>query len=146
MIKALSKYLLYACILLWSGNSFLYAHTNQNYVDCAFIKTFERPPFIGFDMLPNSLTSTTVSVSTGTEKVSYDLKSFIVCDDNDDNEDDDESLSLKKDSGNSNYLASIFPAQTPGQLARSCTKIFSSYQHVSNSSSNRYLLFRTFRI
>jgi len=146
MIKALSKYLLYACILLLSGHSFLYANTHEKCVDYISIKTLETPGYTGFNVFQNNLTSTIESVSPGTEKESYEMKNFLVCDDNDDNEDDDESISLKKDSGNNNCPASIFPAQTPGQFSRSYKKIVPYYQHVSNSSSYRYLLFRVFRI
>jgi len=140
MIKALLKYLLSACILFLSGQGFLHAHTHQHYIHASSIKIPGRPTRTGFGIVQNSVIAT---ISSAGEKENYELKPFVVCDDNDD---DDELTSVKKHAGADHGSAPIFLAQTSGHFCIYSKKILPFYKHFSYTGSCRYLVFRAFRV
>ena len=91
-MKALIKYLLFICIVLFGGHSFAYAHANHSSISYSSVKNLQE-------------SANTKSISSGREKENDELTALFVDDD-----DDDESISLKKHAESGHYFNSIFSA------------------------------------
>ena len=141
MRRALLKYLLSLCIFLLSGHSLLSAAASPNLIRALSINHSAQSASAISGEAPTDLAPVIVTVSSGCEKENYDLKTLIVCNDNDD---DDEVSSSKKHSGSSPYSA-LF-AQSPGHLFSNGKKMSAFCKTFSQTPFDRYLLFQIFRI
>ena len=122
-MKALIKYLLFTCIVLFGGHSFAYAHANHSSISYSSVKNLQE-------------SANTKSISSGREKENDELTALFVDDD-----DDDESISLKKHAESGHYFNSIFSAPTFSVFSAAVKK-----SYFSNTASHRYLIFQAFRI
>jgi len=141
MVKAFFKYLLSACILFLCGSGF--AYTNQNSGQYSSVKTPEISVHGSPEAVQINNSAVTEFVSPGSRKESYELDALVVCNDNDD---DDEVASSKKHSGGSNFFVFIFAGLTSGYFFSQDKNMPLSSNHLSYTSSARYIVFREFRI
>jgi len=143
MIKALPKYLLILCIFLLSGHSFLSAHATQARIRYSSIKIPVSSAQANPDLVQNDPASA-LFISSGNQKENHDLDVLVLCDDNDN--DDDELISFKKRSGSDDGSTSVFFTQLAGYFSGPGKNMPSSFSYFSNTPTDRYLLFQTFRI
>jgi len=140
-MKFLVRFFISLFIFLLAGYGQVYAHTSQDTMNYAAIKSLSEPKH---SVLADFIKSRDINVKADISALSKVNDKV----DASDNEDEDEKpISIKKLLDNGNYYTTVFNTQTPGYFFSNVKKRLTNFKPFSSATSQRkYILFRVIRI